>query len=101
MAFVVKSAMQAWQEVRAVAANAEGALRRLSIGGPALFGHQWQQAPEVPYDFIANAVDRGTFTGWLERNAKAINGVSVVVGRGRSAFYNPDRVYTVIKSSSP
>jgi hypothetical protein len=94
---VVKSEMVAWQEVRAVAANPEGALRRLSIGGPALFGRQWQQVPEVSYDYIANAVDRGTFTRWLAEKAKAINGMSVVVGQGRNAFYNPDRVYMVIK----
>ncbi len=97
VAFVVKSEMVAWQEVRAVATNAEGMLRRLSIGGPGMFGRQWQQVPEVAYDFIANAVDQGTFTDWLQRNAKAINGVSLLVGRGRSAFYNPDRVYMVIK----
>ena len=97
VAFVVKTEMLAWQEVRAVATNAEGTLRRLSIGGPALFGRPWQQVPEVAYDYIAHAVDRGTFTRWLEGNAKAINGMSVVVGRGRTPFFNPDRVYTVIK----
>ncbi|MBI3328309.1 MAG: hypothetical protein HYZ81_16590, partial [Nitrospinae bacterium] len=97
VAFVVKSEMQAWQEVWAVAANAEGVLRRLSIGGPALFGHQWQQVPDVSYEFIANAVDRKTFTRWLERNAKPTGGMSVVVARGRSVFYYPDRVYTMIK----
>lgn len=97
VAFVVKSEMVAWQEVWAVATNAEGMFRRLSIGGPGMFGRQWQQVPEVSYDFIANAVDRGTFTDWLQRNAKAVNGISVVVGRGRSVFYNPDRVYMVIK----
>lgn len=91
IAFVVKSEMHAWQGAWAVAANPEGTLRQLSIGGPALFGRQGRQAPEVSYDYIANAVDRGTFVRWLERNAKAMHGMSVVVGRGRSLFYTPQR----------
>ena len=41
VAFAVKSDMHAWQEARAVATNGEGTLRRLSIGGPALFGRPW------------------------------------------------------------
>jgi hypothetical protein len=91
--FMVKSEMRAWQEVWAVATNAGGVLRRLSIGGPALFGRQWRQVPEVSYDVVANAVDQGTFPGWVARSATAINGISVVVGRGRNRFYDPDRVY--------
>jgi hypothetical protein len=80
-----------------VAANPEGTLRRLSLGGPGFFGRQWQEVPEAAYDFIANAVDQGTFPGWLAQRAKALNGVSIVVGQGRSPFNNPDRVYVVIK----
>jgi hypothetical protein len=96
VAFVVKTEMVAWQEVRAVATNAEGVLRRLSIGGPALFGRRWQQVPEVSYDYIAHAVDRKTFPRWVAQHAKAINGMAVVVARGRHAFYHPDRVYAMI-----
>lgn len=96
VAFVVRTEMVAWQEVRAVATNAEGALKRWSIGGPALFGRQWQQVPEVSYDYIAHAVDRRIFPRWVEQNATAINGMAVVVGRGRNVFYHPDRVYTMI-----
>ena len=80
-----------------MAANAEGGLRRLSVGGPGLFGRQWQQVPEVPYDFILHAVDRKTFPGWLERNAKSVNGMSVAVGRSRDVGQYPDRVYTMIR----
>src|SRR6266540_5969281 len=65
-AFVVKSDMVAWQEVRSVAASAGTGLRRLSIGGPALFGRQWQQVPEGSYSFLANAADQGAFTAWVE-----------------------------------
>lgn len=95
--FMVKSEIVAWQRVWAVATNAEGTLRRVALGGPALFGRQWREIPEVSYDFLGNAVDQGTFPRWVARRATAINGVSVVVGRGHRLFYNPDRVYIVIK----
>ena len=97
MAFVVKSYMAAWQEVWAVAANPGGTLRRLSIGGPAIFGHAWQEVPAVSQEFLANAVDRGTFTPWMAQNATAIDGLSVVVGQGHNTFYDPDRVYMLFK----
>jgi hypothetical protein len=97
VAFVVKSEMQAWQEVRAVAANPEGALRRLSIGGPSLFGGASREVPEASYDFLANAVDRGTFTRWLEQHARALNGMAVAIGRGRAGIVQTaDRVYALI-----
>ena len=37
-----------------------------------------------------------TFLQWLEQNAQALNGMSVVVGRGRSVVEHPDRVYAVL-----
>ena len=97
VAFVIKSEIRAWQEVVTVAANPEGVLRRLAIGSPGWFGRSRQEVREVAYDYLANAAAQGTFTPWLEQNAKAINGMSVVVGRGRSFFEHPDRVYTVLK----
>ncbi len=97
VAFMVKSEMNGWQEARALATNGGGTLRRLSIGGPSLFGHPWQQVPEVSYNYIANAVDRGTFAPWVAQNAKVIGGISVAVGRADSKFYRSDRVYTLIK----
>jgi hypothetical protein len=62
-----------------------------------LFGRQWQQVPEVSYNFLANAADQGTFANWVERNAKPIDGMYVAVGRGYNRFYAPDRLYTVIR----
>lgn len=96
IAFVVKSEMRAWQKVRALAGNPEGTLRDLSIGGRGLFGQQGRQVPDVAFDFIDHAARRGTFTSWLEGNAKPINGMSAVVGRS-SERSTPDRVYTVIQ----
>lgn len=99
VAFVVKNEIKAWPQVWAVAANPEGVLRRLSMGGTSWFCQQPQEVLEVSDDFIANAVRQGTFIRWLERNAKALNGMSVVVGRGLSTLTlnDSDRVYTVIK----
>jgi hypothetical protein len=94
--FVIKSDIRAWQEVGAVAANPEGVLRRLAIGSPGWFGRSRQEVRKVANDYLANAVAQGTFPPWLEQNAKAINGMSVVVGRGRSFFEHPDRVSTVL-----
>lgn len=97
VAFVVRSESRAWQEVVTVAANPEGVLRRLAIGSPGWFGRSRPEVREVAYEYLAHAVAQGTFTPWLEQNAKAINGMSVVVGRGRSLLEHPDRVYTVLK----
>jgi hypothetical protein len=96
VAFVVRSEMRAWQEVEAVAANPEGALRRLVIGNGGWFGRSRPEVREVADDYLANAVAQGTFTQWLEHNAQALHGMSVVVGRGRSVFEQPDRVYAVL-----
>jgi hypothetical protein len=95
--FVVKSDMAAWQEVWMLGANPEGTLRRLSMGGPSWFGGRPYEVPGVSYDYLANAVDQGTFPPWMAQNAKSLNGMSLAIGQGRSKFYNPDRVYVMLK----
>ena len=70
VAFVVQSYMAAWQEVWDIATNATGVLRRLTIGGPSLFGRQTRQVPAVSNDLLANAADRGNFVAWLQERAK-------------------------------
>jgi hypothetical protein len=97
MTFVVKTDMVAWQQVWNLGANPEGTLRRLSMGGPSLFGGRSYEVPEVSYDFLANAIDQGTFPSWMAQNAKSLNGMSIVIGQGRSRIYYPDRVYIVLK----
>jgi hypothetical protein len=96
MVFVVKSDMVAWQQARFVAANPEGTCRQLRLGNPSLFGGLTYEVPEVSYDFLANAVDQQIFPRWVQQNAKSLNGLSIVIGQGRSLFYNPDRVYIVL-----
>jgi hypothetical protein len=96
VAFVVRSEMRAWQEVEAVAENPEGVLRRLVIGGGGWFGRSRPEVREVTDDYLVNAVAQGTFTQWLERYAQTLHGMSLVVGRGRSVFEQPDRVYAIL-----
>jgi hypothetical protein len=96
VAFVVRSDMAAWQEVWFVAANPGGALRRLSMGGPGIFGRSSREVPEVSQDFLANAVDRGTFPQYVAQRAKAADGMSLLVGEGHDTFYDADRVYVLL-----
>jgi hypothetical protein len=95
--FVVKSDMAAWQAVYWIAADTGNGLKQLSLWGDASFGHQRPQVPEVDNDFLANAVDRGTFPQWLAQHATPIDGLSVVVGQSNDEDYLPDSVYAVVK----
>ena len=96
-AFVIKSDMVAWQEVWFMGANPEGTLRRLTLGGSSWFGGRSYEVPQVSYDFLANAVDRGIFPSWMAENAKSLHGMSIAIGQGRDRLYRPDRVYMVLK----
>ena len=97
VAFVVRTDMYAWQEVMDVAAEANGTFRRLSIGGPGIFGNSSREVPQVAQDFLANAVDRGTFPQYVAQHAKAVDGMSFVVGQGDNPYSDPDRVYITLK----
>jgi hypothetical protein len=96
VAFVVKSEMPAWQELWDISANAAGVLRRLTLGGPSLFGGQSRQVPAISRDSIATAADHGTYVAWLQQHAKSIGGMSMVVGRRHDVFTSVDRVYMLL-----
>jgi hypothetical protein len=96
VAFVIRSEMAAWQEVWDIATNGTGVLRRLTIGGPSLFGGQSREVPTVSQNFLANAADRGTFVTWLQQHAKPIGGMDLVVGRRNEIFTTTDRVYMLL-----
>jgi hypothetical protein len=95
--FVVRTDTYAWQQAVDVAADANGTLRRLSIGGPGIFGNSSREVPQVSQDFLADAVDRGTFPQWVAQHATAVDGMSFVVGQGDNPEYQPDRVYITLK----
>jgi hypothetical protein len=95
-AFVVRSDMAAWQEVYDIATNATGVLRRLSIGGPSLFGGHTREVPAVSKDFLATAADHGTYVSWLQRSAKPVGGIYLAIGRRHEVFTTADRVYMLL-----
>jgi hypothetical protein len=97
VAFEVKSDVAAWQEVWRIAADTGEGLKQLALGDQASFDHQRPQVPEVANDFLANAVNRGTFPQWLAQHAQPIDGLSLVVGQGDNPNYRPDSVYAVVK----
>jgi hypothetical protein len=96
VAFVVRSDMPAWQEVWDIAANTDGVLRRLTMGGPGFFGGQSRDVPAVSRDFLATAADHGTFVPWLQQSAKAVGGMLFAIGRRSEIFTSADRVYILI-----
>ena len=96
VAFVVQSYMAAWQEVWDIATNATGVLRRLTIGGPSLFGGQSRDVPAVSKDFLTNAADRGSFVAWLQQRAKPVGGMYLAIGRRHEIFASVDRVYMLL-----
>jgi hypothetical protein len=97
VAFVVKTYMVAWQQIWYLGANPEGTLRRLTPGNPSFFGGRSYEVPQVSSDFLANAVGQGTFPTWVAQNAPSLNGMSLVIGQGLNPFYDPDRLFVVLK----
>jgi len=96
IAFVVRSDMPAWQEVWDIAANTNGVLRRLTLGGPSLFGGHSREVPTVAREYLANAADRGTYVTWLQQHASPVGGMHMVVGRRHEVFTSVDRVYMLL-----
>ncbi len=88
--------MVAWQEAYFIAANPEDLLRMLSLGDLALFGCWASEAPQVSYNYIANAVDQLTFVEWVAHRGKPLHGMTIVIARGGHRVYNPDRVYALL-----
>jgi len=97
VAFVVKTYMVAWQQIWYLGANPEGTLRRLTPGNPSFFGGRSYEVPQVSSDFLANEVGQGTFPTWVAQNAPSLNGMSLVIGQGLNQFYDPDRLFVVLK----
>jgi hypothetical protein len=97
VAFVVKTYMVAWQQIWLLGANPEGTLRRLTPGNPSFLGGRSYEVPQVSYEFLANAVGQGTFPTWVAQNAPSLNGMSLVIAQGGNPFYDPDRLFVVLK----
>src|SRR5215475_4200826 len=80
--FVVKSIMSAWQEAWFLGANPEGTLRRLVLGNPSWFGGRSYEVPYVAYNFLANAIEQGSFPSWMAENAPSLHGMSIAIAQG-------------------
>ena len=98
VAFMVRTYMVAWQQIWYLGANPEGTLRRLlTPGNPSFFGGRSYEVPQVTSEFLANAVQQGTFPTWVAENAPSLNGMSFVIGQGVNPFYDADRLFVVLK----
>jgi hypothetical protein len=94
--FVIRSDMAAWQEIWDIASNPNGVLRRLTFGGPGLFGGQTREVPAVSRDLLATFADRGTFVAWLQQHAKPVGTMYATVGRRHDVFTSGDRLYMLL-----
>jgi hypothetical protein len=97
VAFVVRTYMAAWQEIWMLGANPEGTLRRLTPGNPSFLGGRSYEVPQVSSDFLVNEAEHGSFPQWVAENAPSLNDMFLVIGQGRERFYNPDRLFVVLK----
>jgi hypothetical protein len=95
--FMVRTYMVAWQQIWMLGANPEGAMRQLTPGNPSFFGGLSYEVPQVFYEFLRNAVEQGTFPKWVAENAPSLNGMSLVIAQGGNPFYDPDRLFVVLK----
>lgn len=85
-----------YQELREVAANANGTLRRIPVTGVPLFGKRQQPAPDFASTYITYTLDRGTFATKMAQYAASFDGLSIVVGRNSNLYY-PDTVYLLVR----
>jgi hypothetical protein len=98
VAFLVRTYMVAWQQIWLLGANPEGTMRRLlTPGNPSFFGGRTYEVPQVASEFLANAVQQGTFPKWVAENAPSLNGMYFVIGQGLNPFYDPDRLFVILK----
>jgi hypothetical protein len=97
VAFMVRTYMVAWEQIWMLGANPEGTMRRLTPGNPSFLGGRSYEVPQVYYEFLRNAVEQGTFPQWVAENAPSLNGMSLVIAQGGNPFYDPDRLFVVLK----
>jgi hypothetical protein len=85
-----------YQELREVAVDTDGTLRRLPVTGIPLFGKRQQLAPDFTSTYLAYTLDRGSFATKMAQYAASFDGLSIVVGRNSNLYY-PDTVYLLVR----
>ena len=85
-----------YQELREVAVDTNGTLRRLPVTGIPLFGKRQQFAPDFASTYLAYTLDQGSFTTKMAQYATSFDGLSIVVGRNSNLYY-PDTIYLLVR----
>lgn len=85
-----------YQKLRRVAVQTDGALTRFRVNGIPASQPGQLQVPATSSNYLAHAIQGGTFAAWVERHAVSYDGLSVIVGRNHNADQS-DTVYLVIR----
>jgi hypothetical protein len=85
-----------YQELREVAVDTDGTLRRLPVTGVPLLGKRQQLAPDFASTYLAYTLDRGSFVTKMAQYAASFDGISIVVGRNSNLYY-PDTIYLLVR----
>lgn len=88
-----------YQELREIAADTNGVLRRIPVTGVSLFGKRQQLAPDFASTYLTYTLDRGSFATQMGQYAASFDGLSIVVGRNSNLYY-PDTVYLLVHMPS-
>jgi hypothetical protein len=85
-----------YQELREVAVDTDGTLRRLPVTGIPLFGKRQQFAPDFASTYLTYTLDQGSFVTKMAQYAASLDGLSIVVGRNSNLYY-PDTIYLLVR----
>lgn len=95
----IRSQQVHYQELREVAVDADGVLRRRTVSGIPLFGKKRVPVPDFSSTYIAYTLECGTFLNKAAKYAATLDGLSIVVGRNHDLYF-PDDVYVVVQMSA-
>lgn len=91
----IRSQQVHYQELREVAVDTNGVLRRLPVTGVPLFGSRQQLIPDFASTYIDYKLERGTFAACMAHYATSFDGLSIIVGRNANLYF-PDTIYLLV-----
>lgn len=83
-----------YQKLKRVAVQTDGVLTRFPVRHSPASGQL--HVPMTAANYLAHALESGTFSAWAERRAVSYDGLSVIVGR-HADVQQPDTVYLVVR----
>jgi hypothetical protein len=92
----IRSQQVHYQELREIAVDTNGILRRLPVTGVPLFGSPQQLVPDFAATYVDYKLERGTFAACMAHYAASFDGLSIIVGRN-SNLYFPDTIYLLVQ----